>query len=81
MVLTVELYWSFRSPYSYIVLPRIIELQRRYEVASDLRIVHPAAIRNPGLLCPDGPARPALIRDGQRPVRGLSRDAVPATGS
>jgi 2-hydroxychromene-2-carboxylate isomerase len=26
MDLIVDLYWSFRSPYSYIVLPRIIEL-------------------------------------------------------
>jgi hypothetical protein len=27
MDLVVEVYWSFRSPYSYIVLPRIRELR------------------------------------------------------
>jgi hypothetical protein len=30
MDLIVDLYWSFRSPYSYIVLPRIIELRDRF---------------------------------------------------
>jgi 2-hydroxychromene-2-carboxylate isomerase len=27
MDLIFDLYWSFRSPYSYIILPRIIELR------------------------------------------------------
>ena len=44
---TIELYWSFRSPYSYIVLPLIIALRDTYQVTIDLRIVHPNAIRNP----------------------------------
>ena len=67
MVLTVELYWSFRSPYSYIVLPRILELQRRYYVTIDLRIVHPAAIRNPGYFARMNPlARPYFMMDSAR---------------
>jgi 2-hydroxychromene-2-carboxylate isomerase len=47
MPLSFELYWSLRSPYSYLVLPRILELMRDYDVSADLRIVQPAAIRNP----------------------------------
>ena len=43
----VNLYWSFRSPYSYIVLPRIIELRDKFKVSINLRIVHPGAIRIP----------------------------------
>ena len=67
MVLTIELYWSFRSPYSYIVLPRILELQRRYYVMIDLRIVHPAAIRNPGYFARMNPlARPYFVMDSAR---------------
>lgn len=67
MVLTVELYWSFRSPYSYIILPRIIELKRQYDVTIDLRIVHPAAIRNPGYFTRMNPlARPYFVIDSAR---------------
>ena len=47
LTLCIDLYWSFRSPYSYILLPRIIDLQRMYNVTVDLRIVHPAALRHP----------------------------------
>ncbi len=66
-MLTVELYWSFRSPYSYIVLPRMVELNRVYDVAVDLRIVHPAAIRNPGYFARMDPiARPYFMLDSAR---------------
>ncbi len=44
-MLVVTLYWSFRSPYSYIVLPRIMELQQASNATIDLRIIHPNAIR------------------------------------
>lgn len=67
MTLTVALYWSFRSPYSYIVLPRVLELTRVYDVAVDLRIVHPAAIRNPGYFARMDPiARPYFMLDSAR---------------
>jgi 2-hydroxychromene-2-carboxylate isomerase len=46
-MLDVTLYWSFRSPYSYIILPRMVALQRNANVRIDFRIVHPNAIRNP----------------------------------
>lgn len=70
MTLCVDLYWSFRSPYSYIVLPRIIELQRRFDVAIDLRVVHPAALRNPAyFLRMDPQARPYFLLDSARAAR------------
>lgn len=64
---TVELYWSFRSPYSYIVLPRIIALRDTYQVTIDLRIVHPNAIRNPAYFKRMDPlARPYFLMDSAR---------------
>jgi 2-hydroxychromene-2-carboxylate isomerase len=67
MALTVELYWSFRSPYSYIVLPRILQLRVNYDVAIDLRIVHPNAIRNPSYFARMDPlARPYFLKDSAR---------------
>lgn len=65
--LTVTLYWSFRSPYSYVLLPRILDLHDRYRVTIDLRIVHPAAIRNPSYFARMDPlARPYFLKDSAR---------------
>jgi 2-hydroxychromene-2-carboxylate isomerase len=67
MDLIVDLYWSFRSPYSYIVLPRIIELRDKFRVSVDLKIVHPAAIRNPSYFERMDPlARPDFMKDSAR---------------
>ncbi len=67
MSLNVTLFWSFRSPYSYVVLPRINDLLRRFDVAVDLRIVHPAAIRNPAYFARMDPlARPYFMKDSAR---------------
>jgi 2-hydroxychromene-2-carboxylate isomerase len=45
MSLNVELYWSFRSPYSYLATPRVRALAREYDIAFDVRIVLPLAVR------------------------------------
>ena len=75
----VNLYWSFRSPYSYIVLPRILALTAEARgVTIEVRVVHPAAIRNPAYFARDGPAGAALLPDGQRPGRCFPRHAVTA---
>jgi 2-hydroxychromene-2-carboxylate isomerase len=67
MELGVELYWSFRSPYSYIVLPRILALRERQRVTIDLRVVHPSAIRNPAYFTRMDPlARPYFLLDSAR---------------
>ena len=66
-MLDITLYWSFRSPYSYIVLPRVVELQRSADVKVDLRIVHPNAIRNPAYFRRMDPlARPYFFTDTAR---------------
>lgn len=67
MDLVVELYWSFRSPYSYIVLPRITDLHDEFCVTIDLRVVHPNAIRNPAYFVRMDPlARPYFMKDSAR---------------
>lgn len=44
---TVDLFWSFRSPYSYIVVPRLIELERDWDAVVNVRPVLPIAVRQP----------------------------------
>jgi hypothetical protein len=61
---TFDLYWSLRSPYSQRVLPRILALTRDFAVDVDLRIVHPAATRNPACVKAMNPlARPCFFAD------------------
>ena len=47
MTLNFDLYWSFRSPYSYLVTDRIVAFQNAYDVACNLRVVYPIAVRQP----------------------------------
>ncbi len=43
----IDLYWSFRSPYCYIGVERIVALAAAYDVTLSLRVVMPLAIREP----------------------------------
>ncbi len=43
----VDLFWSFRSPYSYLVTPRLIELERDWVAQVNVRPVLPIAVRQP----------------------------------
>ncbi len=47
MTLSYELYWSFRSPYSYFVMKRLVELERDFNVTCQVRVVYPIAVRQP----------------------------------
>lgn len=47
MTLAADLYWSFRSPYSYLAIGRYREIQERYDVEIRLKPVYPLAIREP----------------------------------
>ena len=47
MTLTYDLYWSFRSPYSYLVTRRLVALERDYAVRANVRPVYPLAVRTP----------------------------------
>ncbi|WP_394763139.1 2-hydroxychromene-2-carboxylate isomerase [Phenylobacterium sp.] len=47
MTLRYDLYWSFRSPYSYMVMSRLVALEREFDVACQVRPVYPLAVRTP----------------------------------
>lgn len=47
MPLPVDLYWSFRSPYSYLATPRLVALASEYNVDINVKIVAPIAVRDP----------------------------------
>ncbi len=49
MTLTFELYWSFRSPYSYLAVPRLLALTKEFDVRCVARPVYPHAVRAPHL--------------------------------
>lgn len=46
MSLRVDLFWSFRSPYSYLAVPRVVALQAEYDVEFRVRPVYPLAVRD-----------------------------------
>ena len=46
-MLAFDLFWSFRSPYSYLLLPRVAELVATCDVECNVRIVYPIAVRQP----------------------------------
>lgn len=48
MALSVDLFFSFRSPYSYLALPKTLRLVADYDVTVSLRPVYPLAVRVPG---------------------------------
>ncbi|GGA39659.1 2-hydroxychromene-2-carboxylate isomerase [Sphingomonas psychrolutea] len=47
MTLTADLYFSFRSPYSYLAMPKCRAAIARYDLDIALRPVYPLAIREP----------------------------------
>jgi 2-hydroxychromene-2-carboxylate isomerase len=47
MTLSYDLYWSFRSPYSYMVVPRLMALEAEHDVVCHVRPVYPLAVRTP----------------------------------
>ena len=48
MTLTADIFWSFRSPYSYLATRRYRELTDEYDLTLNVRPVYPLAIRDPG---------------------------------
>jgi 2-hydroxychromene-2-carboxylate isomerase len=46
----VDLFWSFRSPYSYLAVPGARDMAARHAVELRLRPVLPIAVRDPGTL-------------------------------
>lgn len=63
----IDLYWSFRSPYSYLVTPRLVALERDWEARVNVKVVTPIAVRQPDFFAQADPLWiPYLMRDSYR---------------
>ena len=56
----IDVYWSFRSPYSYLVTPDLLQLREDYDVDVNLRVVLPLALRNPEAVFDATDKKPAM---------------------
>ena len=61
MTLTADLFFSFRSPYSYLAVGRYRAMAEEYDLHIALRTVWPIAIRDPDILFTGNPAAPRYI--------------------
>lgn len=67
MSLQVDLFWSFRSPYSYLAVARVVALEAEFDVEFRVRPVYPLAIRDAGFFQRADPLfGPYLFRDTTR---------------
>lgn len=48
MTLSVDVFWSFRSPYSYLATPRLRAIRDEYDLDLNFRPVRPLAVRDAG---------------------------------
>ena len=65
--LEIDVFWSFRSPWSYLATPRLHDWQRRYDLRVHFRPVYPIAIRTPEFFDRVNPLwRPYFMVDLQR---------------
>jgi 2-hydroxychromene-2-carboxylate isomerase len=65
--LSADLYWSFRSPYSYLGSKRYRAISDEYDVDLQVRPVYPIAIRNPEFFARVNPLWiPYVVRDCAR---------------
>jgi len=73
--LSIDLFWSFRSPYSYLATPRLVALAAEYEVEIAVRPVRPIAVRDPEFFTRVNPLfGPYLLRDTRRIAEFLGLD-------
>lgn len=66
MTKIVDVFWSFRSPYSYLVTPDLIRLRDDYDVTVRLRTVLPVALRT----------KETLFSKDRKPAMYIMRDAA-----
>ena len=65
MAATIDVFWSFRSPYSYLATPDLFRLREDFEVEVKLRPVLPIAIRT----------KDTLFAKDKKPARYIILDA------
>lgn len=58
---TIDLFWSFRSPYSYLATPGALQLLEDYDVDIHFRPVLPLAVRSPDFFSPENQRRARYI--------------------
>ena len=58
----VDVYWSFRSPYSYLATPGMLAIQHDFDVDVHLRVVLPIAVRAPDFFNPENAKRGRYIQ-------------------
>lgn len=51
----VDLFWSFRSPYSYLATPEAVQLPKEFAIDLQFRPVFPIAIRDPSIIFSQNP--------------------------
>lgn len=67
MPLELDLFFSFRSPYSYLATPRLRDLARDYDLDIHVRVVLPLAVRKENFFKTVNPLWPPyLVRDTAR---------------
>jgi 2-hydroxychromene-2-carboxylate isomerase len=67
MAPTLDVFWSFRSPYSYLATPRLVALAASWDVELRVRVVLPLAVRKPDFFRTVNPLWPPyLLRDTAR---------------
>ena len=65
--LSVDVFWSFRSPYSYLAMGRLVALQEDLGLEINARPVLPLAVRTPEFFAQVNPLFPSyLVRDVMR---------------
>lgn len=70
-----EIFWSFRSPYSYLATRRLAAIIGRFGLSADFRFVRPLALREPDFFEKARPQwMPYLFRDV---LREAERSGVP----
>ena len=73
MTETIDVYWSFRSPYSYLVTPDLLKLREDYDAAVNLRVVFPIAVRSKEALFDPSNMKPVqyILMDSYRRAQFL----------
>ena len=75
MPLSIDVFWSFRSPYSYLATPRLVRLSAEYDLDVAVRPVLPIAVRLPTFFKQVNPLWPPyLLRDTMRIAQYLGID-------
>lgn len=72
MTLSFDCFWSFRSPYSYLLTPRLVALEASHDVRCNVRVVRPIAVRQPEFFSNSDPLWISyLMRDTMRTAQYL----------